>query len=102
MRGYIAQTYGKDHLPETPNVYKTKAKAAQEAHEAVRPTDAGVDAGARARPFFDAMGERDMYRLYELDLEPVRRLPDGAGGLRPDHRRHRRGARHASAPPGRS
>jgi len=65
VRGYVAQAYGKDHLPETPNVYKTKQKAAQEAHEAVRPT--GLEwTPERVQPFFEAMGERDMYRLYEL------------------------------------
>ncbi len=64
-RVHIAERYGKDHLPEGPNVYKTKAKSAQEAHEAVRPTNLewGPD---RVAPFFDQMGERDMYRLYEL------------------------------------
>lgn len=34
---FIGKTYGKDYLPSKPNVYKSK-KAAQEAHEAVRPT----------------------------------------------------------------
>ncbi|MCQ2382289.1 MAG: type I DNA topoisomerase [Clostridia bacterium] len=34
---YIAQKYGTDFVPETPNVYKTK-KSAQDAHEAIRPT----------------------------------------------------------------
>ena len=65
VRGHIAQTYGKDHLPEAPNFYKTKAKAAQEAHEAVRPTSLEWTPD-RVSPFFDQMGERDMYRLYEL------------------------------------
>ncbi|MEO8502697.1 MAG: type I DNA topoisomerase [Acidobacteriota bacterium] len=36
-REYIAATYGKESLPETPNVYKSK-KGAQDAHEAIRPT----------------------------------------------------------------
>jgi len=40
IRGYIAERYGADNVPETPNVYKTKSKNAQEAHEAIRPTDA--------------------------------------------------------------
>ncbi|ABS26894.1 type I DNA topoisomerase [Anaeromyxobacter sp. Fw109-5] len=64
-RGYIAEAYGQDHLPEAPNVYKTKAKAAQEAHEAVRPTSLEWTP-ARVAPFFEQIGERDMYRLYEL------------------------------------
>jgi DNA topoisomerase I len=65
VRGHIATTYGKDHLPEAPNVFKTKAKSAQEAHEAVRPTSLEWTPD-RVAPFFDAINERDMYRLYEL------------------------------------
>jgi DNA topoisomerase-1 len=37
-RGFIAEKYGPDFVPPTPRVYKTKAKGAQEAHEAIRPT----------------------------------------------------------------
>jgi DNA topoisomerase-1 len=64
-RVFIGEKYGKDHLPETMNVFKTKAKAAQEAHEAVRPTNLEWTP-ERVAPYFDAIGERDMYRLYEL------------------------------------
>jgi DNA topoisomerase-1 len=64
-RVHIAERYGKDHLPEAANVYKTKAKAAQEAHEAIRPTDLEWTP-ERAAPHFEQMGERDMLRLYEL------------------------------------
>jgi DNA topoisomerase I len=64
-RGYIAERFGADHLPESANVYKTKAKAAQEAHEAVRPTSLEWTP-ERVAPFFEQIGERDMYRLYEL------------------------------------
>lgn len=35
----ILREYGTEYLPETPPVYKTKAANAQEAHEAIRPTD---------------------------------------------------------------
>ena len=35
----IGGKFGQEYLPETPNIYKTK-KAAQDAHEAVRPTSA--------------------------------------------------------------
>jgi DNA topoisomerase-1 len=38
-RGLIESQYGQDYLPEKPRAYKTKAKNAQEAHEAIRPTD---------------------------------------------------------------
>lgn len=36
---FIINTYGTDHYPNTPNTYKAKSKLAQEAHEAIRPTD---------------------------------------------------------------
>ncbi len=38
MRGYITKTYGSDYLPKAPVTYKSSAKNAQEAHEAIRPT----------------------------------------------------------------
>jgi len=38
-RDFIGKTYGMDYLPEKPRVYKTKSASAQEAHEAIRPTD---------------------------------------------------------------
>lgn len=38
VRRYIKDTYGKDHLPDEPRFYSTK-KSAQDAHEAIRPTN---------------------------------------------------------------
>jgi len=38
LRGFIAEKYGAIAVPKVPQVYKTKSKNAQEAHEAVRPT----------------------------------------------------------------
>ena len=38
IRHLITERYGNDNLPENPCYYKTKAKNAQEAHEAIRPT----------------------------------------------------------------
>jgi len=38
IRDFIAKNYGKEFLPESPRVFKTKSKVAQEAHEAIRPT----------------------------------------------------------------
>jgi DNA topoisomerase-1 len=38
-RALIAEQFGKKFLPEQPRVWKTQAKNAQEAHEAIRPTD---------------------------------------------------------------
>jgi DNA topoisomerase-1 len=60
-RGLIAEKYGPEYLPPTPNVYKTRTKSAQEAHEAIRPTS------VRRQPatLRDKLtGEQ--YRLYEL------------------------------------
>ncbi|MFZ2314683.1 MAG: type I DNA topoisomerase [Gammaproteobacteria bacterium] len=40
LRDLIVERYGKENLPDEPRTYKTKAKNAQEAHEAIRPTSA--------------------------------------------------------------
>jgi len=61
IRALIAKRYGDDNLPETPHVYKTKSKNAQEAHEAIRPTS--------AERIPDQLKERltpEQYKLYEL------------------------------------
>ncbi len=42
VRAYIGTRYGAAYLPETPNVYRSK-KDAQDAHEAIRPTDMAYD-----------------------------------------------------------
>ncbi len=39
IRDYVKNNFDADYLPRTPVVYKTKSKSAQEAHEAIRPTD---------------------------------------------------------------
>ena len=46
----IGTSFGPNYLPEKPNFYKSK-KDAQEAHEAIRPTDACAHAGGRAAIF---------------------------------------------------
>jgi len=43
-RAFVGDTYGTEYLPEKPNFYKSKG-AAQEAHEAIRPTDVAVQPG---------------------------------------------------------
>ena len=60
-RGVIGREYGPDYVPEQLRAYRTKAKNAQEAHEAVRPTDAARLPKDMAR-FLD----NDQARLYEL------------------------------------
>jgi DNA topoisomerase-1 len=59
-RQLIRERFGADYLPPTPNVYKTQ-KAAQEAHEAIRPTSAHRDPES-IKQFL----ERDLYQLYKL------------------------------------
>jgi DNA topoisomerase-1 len=41
-RAYASQKYGKEYVAVKPIFYKTKSKSAQEAHEAIRPTDVNV------------------------------------------------------------
>ena len=42
IRSVIDEKYGKEFIPSKPRVYNTKVKNAQEAHEAIRPVDAGI------------------------------------------------------------
>ncbi len=60
-RAAIAREFGDRYLPEKPRFYTTKAKNAQEAHEAIRPTDF-FRTPASVRQYLDA----DQARLYEL------------------------------------
>jgi DNA topoisomerase-1 len=39
IREYVKKAFDAEYLPKSPIMYKTKAKNAQEAHEAIRPTD---------------------------------------------------------------
>ncbi|WP_028300153.1 type I DNA topoisomerase [Oceanospirillum beijerinckii] len=58
-RDYVEENFGKRYLPEVPNSYSSK-EGAQEAHEAIRPSDVN-------RKSTDLTGmERDAERLYEL------------------------------------
>ena len=45
LREFIGKNFGSDYLPLEPKIYKTKSKVAQEAHEAIRPTDIGILGG---------------------------------------------------------
>jgi DNA topoisomerase-1 len=58
-RDYINDSFGAKYLPEDPNLYGSKANA-QEAHEAIRPSDVNVSATQLKNM------ERDAERLYEL------------------------------------
>jgi DNA topoisomerase-1 len=61
IRAVIAKTYGDAALPESPRMYKTKSKNAQEAHEGIRPTSA-----ARAPEQLTGKLDADQHRLYTL------------------------------------
>ena len=58
-RAEIETRFGKPYVPETPRLYKNKAKNAQEAHECIRPTDMGLGPDK-------IRVEEDQRRLYEL------------------------------------
>lgn len=61
IRTLIEQHYGKDYVPTAPIYYKSKAKNAQEAHEAIRPTDI-MRTPESLRPYL----EDSQYKLYSL------------------------------------
>jgi DNA topoisomerase-1 len=60
VREFIPERYGKEYLPTSPNVYKSK-KSAQEAHEAIRVTDVTLEPKA-----IQEFLEKDQFRLYQL------------------------------------
>jgi DNA topoisomerase I len=60
-RRLIGSDYGSRYLPSAPRQYQAKAKNAQEAHEAIRPTDV-----ARRPKDVKAFLDHDQARLYEL------------------------------------
>ncbi len=90
-REVIGERFGPAYVPEQPRFYKSKAKNAQEAHEAIRPTN-------MARTPESLRLEGDLQRLYELiwkrtiasQMESARldrttveiETPDGQTGLR--------------------
>jgi DNA topoisomerase I len=60
VRGVIGSNFGATYLPEKPNFYKSK-KDAQDAHEAIRPTDPSKTP-ADVKPYLS----EDLFRLYQL------------------------------------
>ena len=83
-RRLIETKYGQSYLPEKPRVYTSKAKNAQEAHEAIRPTDLFRTPQDVARLFGQGPA-----RPLRADLEAHRGQPDGKRRARPGHGRHR-------------
>ncbi|MBI2019424.1 type I DNA topoisomerase [Candidatus Daviesbacteria bacterium] len=63
VRAYISSSIGKQYLPGTPRVFKAKSRNAQEAHEAIRPTNVSLQAtGIREQGGLN----KDHARLYDL------------------------------------
>ncbi len=60
-RRFIAEHYGAEFLPAEPPVYKTRAKGAQEAHEAIRPTSV-----LRTPEAMKSHLSHEQFRLYDL------------------------------------
>ncbi len=61
IRDHINGAYGPDYVPGAPREYQSRAKNAQEAHEAIRPTEVGRTPDSVARDL-----NNDQRRLYEL------------------------------------
>ncbi|MEM9549935.1 MAG: type I DNA topoisomerase, partial [Pseudomonadota bacterium] len=59
-RDAIRDRYGSEYVPQSPRMYKNKAKNAQEAHECIRPTDMSRDATALK------VTDEDQRKLYDL------------------------------------
>ena len=60
VRGLINDRFGEEYVPAKPNIFG-KTKRAQEAHEAVRPSDASLDPGSLKRSL-----SAEQHKLYEL------------------------------------
>ena len=61
VRAYIQQVHGEKYLPKDPNIYKTKAAQAQEAHEAVRPSST-LRTPEKVKEFLTP----EQFKLYQL------------------------------------
>ena len=59
-RQYIADTFGQTYVPQSPNIYRGR-RGAQDAHEAIRPTDLGNDPKS-VKPYLSS----EQYKLYKL------------------------------------
>ncbi|QDU34639.1 DNA topoisomerase 1 [Poriferisphaera corsica] len=61
VRSFIEQQYGPDYLPDKPNFYASSNKSAQEAHEAIRPTDPSITPESIRSRLSD-----EQFKLYDL------------------------------------
>ena len=101
IRDHVGHAYGADYLPGAPREYSTKAKNAQEAHEAIRPTDVVAHAGRDDANYLND----DQRRVYDLiwkravasqmqsaELDQVA-VDVASGGTKPARHRVDRGVR---------
>ncbi len=61
LRNEITNLHGKEYIPQTPRVYKSKAANAQEAHEAIRPTAISLHPESMSSYLDD-----EQFKLYKL------------------------------------
>ena len=61
IRNRILLDYGENYLPQSPRIYKSKAANAQEAHEAIRPTNFDLDPKS-----ISSFLDKDQFKLYDL------------------------------------
>ena len=61
VRSYIGDRFGAEHVPDKPGVYTSSNRAAQEAHEAIRPTDVNITPDRVRRDLTD-----EQQKLYQL------------------------------------
>ena len=90
-RRVIAGKYGADYVPQSPRRYRTKARNAQEAHEAIRPTDAArlpeaLRLGADEKRLYDLIWRRTAAcQMADAKIDRTRvdfAAPDGGAELR--------------------
>jgi len=62
-RDFIKKNYGNDYLPQEPKIYKTKSKSAQEAHEAIRPTELQRDNSPAGGSELQSGDEEKLFKL---------------------------------------
>ena len=85
IRDHVGETFGRDYLPGAPREYSSpKAKNAQEAHEAIRPTDVARTPENVARYLDDRSAQ-----ALRAGLEARRGVADAVGRAGPDHGRDR-------------
>lgn len=61
IRSLIAKEFGEEYVPNSPRLYKSKSKNAQEAHEAIRPTNSSFTPNSIRTQL-----DNDFFKLYNL------------------------------------